>query len=147
VLIFTYVTSFCMIVSKPFVAWKGQRGFSSFYHLGLSLFFAKFLYHIIKYASIIHLKSSNRCRLTYFPTFTNSNTLLITTINLLQATSFWHLNMLGLLQVVDYTHEDIFTPALSQLDVLSLFLFLKFYSFVQFSSLWSVFFLIKLIRW
>ncbi len=48
------------------------------------------------------------------------NTLPITMVNLLHAINFLHINMADLSQVVNYGHGEIFTPTLSQLDVLSL---------------------------
>jgi hypothetical protein len=73
------------------------------------------------------------------------NTPPITTVDLLQVISFWHINMVNLLQAIDYGHGEIFTPTLNQLDVLSLLPFPSFFSFVHFPNLRRVF-LIKVYK-
>jgi hypothetical protein len=53
--------------------------------------------------------------------------------------SFWHINMTNLPQVINYEHGKIFTPTLSQLDILSLLPFPLFYFFLHFPSLMRAF--------
>jgi hypothetical protein len=48
------------------------------------------------------------------------NTPPITTVDLLHFVGFLHINVANLPQVVNYGHGEIFTPTLSQLNVLSL---------------------------
>jgi hypothetical protein len=65
-------------------------------------------------------------------------TLPITMADLLQAVNFWHVNMANLPQAVNYGHAWIFTPTLSQFDILSLLLFLYF-TLVYISLIYDVF--------
>jgi hypothetical protein len=62
------------------------------------------------------------------------NTPPITMADLLQAIGFWHVNMANLPQAISYGNTYIFITTLSQLDILSLFPFPLFYSFVHFPN-------------
>jgi hypothetical protein len=67
------------------------------------------------------------------------NTPPITTANLLQAISFWHINMADHPQAISYGHGEIFTIILNQLGILSFLFFPLFYSFIHFRNLRCIF--------
>jgi len=75
--------------------------------------------HIIKDASVFHLKLAIAIGLTIFRHSPLQNTPFITTTNLSQIINFLYVNMADLSQLVDYEHEILFPATLNQLDVLS----------------------------
>jgi hypothetical protein len=76
--------------------------------------------------------------LTTFQLPSFQDTPPITTNDLLEVVGFSHMIMVDLSHAIGHGHGKIFTAILSQLNILSVFLFSLFYSFVHFFNLWCV---------
>jgi len=116
---------------------KGLKGLHlstlvTFFHQKVSITLQKMqMSSILSQAIAIGLVTS------WFPPL--QNTPPITVTDLLQVVNFWHIYMVDIPQVMNYGHGEIFTPTLSQLDILSFLPFPLVYSFVHFPNLLCVF--------